>query len=81
MKTLAESFKGTLGLFYLPPYSPELNPDEWVWNELKNNGVGRMQVTGPDDMKRKVINHLKWMQRTPDLIRSFFQASTTKYAA
>lgn len=81
VKALAKLFKGTLELFYLPPYSPELNPDEWVWNELKNNSVGRMHVTGLDDMKRKVINHLKWMQWRPDLIRSFFQASTTKYAA
>jgi len=81
VKTLVESFKGKLELFHLPPYSPELNPDEWVWNDLKNNGIGRMLVNGPDDMKKKVVSHLKWMQRTPDLIRSFFQASTTKYAA
>jgi transposase len=81
VRKLAESLKDQLELYYLPPYSPELNPDEWVWNELKNNGIGRMQVIGPDDMKKKVINHMKWMQRTPDLIRSFFQAPTTKYAA
>jgi transposase len=81
VKTLVASFKGKLELFYLPPYSPELNPDEWAWNDLKNNALGRMKVAGPDDMKQKVISHLKWMQRTPDLIQSFFHASTTKYAA
>jgi transposase len=81
IRKLAESHNGKLKLFYLPPYSPELNPDEHVWNDLKNNGVGRMQITGPDDLKRKVTSHLKWMQKTPDLIRSFFQAPTTKYAA
>ncbi len=81
VRQLAESLKDKLELYYLPPYSPELNPDEWVWNELKNNGIGRMQVTGPDDMKHKVLSHLIWMQRTPDLIRSFFHAPTTQYAA
>jgi transposase len=81
IRKLAESHKGKLELFYLPPYSPELNPDEHVWNDLKNNGVGRMQIAGPDDMKRKVTSHLKWMQKTPGLIRSFFHAPTTKYAA
>ncbi len=81
VRKLAESLKDQLELYYLPPYSPELNPDEWVWNELKNNGIGRMQVIGPDDMKKKIIHHMKWMQRTPDLIRSFFQAPTTRYAA
>jgi transposase len=30
-----DSVKDRLRLFFLPPYSPELNPDEWVWNHLK----------------------------------------------
>jgi transposase len=81
VKQLVESLEGRLQLFYLPPYSPELNPDEWVWNDLKNNGVGRMAITGPDDLKRKVVDYLKQMQRFPALIRSFFQAPTTMYAA
>lgn len=36
-----ESVKDRLQLFFLPPYSPELNPDERVWNDLKSNAVGR----------------------------------------
>jgi transposase len=31
---------GKLALFFLPPYSPELNPDEFVWNDLKNHALG-----------------------------------------
>jgi len=81
VKRLVESLKGKLQLFFLPPYSPELNPDEWVWNDLKNNGIGRMAITGSDDMKQKTVGYLKLMQRTPTLIGSFFQAPTTKYAA
>jgi transposase len=81
VKQLVESFEGKLELFFLPPYSPELNPDESVWNELKNNGIGRMAITGPDDLKRKVFDYLRQMQRFPALIRSFFQASSTSYAA
>jgi len=81
VRELVESLKGKLQLFYLPPYSPELNPDEWVWNDLKNNGIGRMAISGPDDMKHKVISHLKFLQRNPVLVRSFFQAATTRYAA
>ena len=43
-----------LHTFYFPPYSPELNPDEWVWNDLKNNGIGRKVVSGgPRDLDRK----------------------------
>jgi transposase len=81
VKDFVKSLDGKLELFFLPPYSPELNPDENVWNELKNNGVGRMAITGPDDLKRKVIGYLKQMQRFPALIRSFFQSPTTCYAS
>ena len=81
VKRFVESQEGKLEIFFLPPYSPELNPDESVWNDLKNNGIGRMSIAGPDDMKSKVVDYMKAMQRTPDLIRSFFQAPDTKYAA
>ena len=81
VKRFVESQKVKLRVFFLPPYSPELNPDESVWNDLKNNGIGRMSIMGPDDMKNKVVDHMKGMQRTPELIRSFFRAPDTRYAA
>ena len=40
------STEGRLQLFFLPPYSPELNPDEWVWKNVKHDRVGRTSVTG-----------------------------------
>jgi len=73
--------KDRLRLFLLPPYSPELNPDEWVWNHLKNNGIGRQVIHTKPQMKRAVISHMKSIQKSPDLICSFFQAETTRYAA
>ncbi len=81
VKQLVATLGGTLDLFFLPPYSPELNPDESVWNELKNNGIGRMAITGPDDLKRRLIEYLRQMQHFPALIRSFFHAPSTSYAA
>ena len=75
------STEGRLQLFYLPPYSPELNPDEQVWNHLKNHGVGRQPVTGPDQLKRLIISHLRKVQRLPSLVRSFFHLPETVYAA
>lgn len=70
-----------LRLFYLPPYSPELNPDEHVWNDLKNNALGRKAIIDPIQMKREVISHLRTLQKSPQRIRSFFQAPETAYAA
>jgi transposase len=76
-----DSVKERLRLFFLPPYSPELNPDEWVWNHLKNNGIGRQVVQTKPQMKRAVISHMRSLQKSPNLICSFFQAETTRYAA
>jgi transposase len=75
------STAGRLQLFLLPPYSPELNSDEQVWNHLKNHGVGRQPVTGPDQLRRLIISHLRKVQKLPSLIRSFFNLPETAYAA
>lgn len=70
-----------LALFFLPPYSPELNPDEYVWNDLKNNSLGRKAITCVEQMKREVISYLRFIQKTPERVRSYFKAPTTAYAA
>jgi|TARA_R110000851_G_scaffold263476_2_gene416020 transposase len=39
-----ESLNGKLKLFFLPPYSPELNPDESVWGYIKYHHVGKKVI-------------------------------------
>ncbi len=72
---------GMLHLFFLPGYSPELNPGEQVWNDLKNNGVGRKVITGPDKLKSEVLSHMRSLQKRPSRIRTFFMLPDTLYAA
>ena len=81
VKRFAESVKDRFRLFYLPAYSPELNPDERVWNDLKNNSTGRKLVTSPEQLCAAVISHLRFIQKTPERVRSYFQNETTRYAA
>jgi transposase len=76
-----ESIKDRFGLFFLPPYSPELNPDERVWNDVKSNAVGRKKIASPKDLHGVVISHLRLIQKSPDRVRSYFNNETTKYAA
>lgn len=76
-----ETIKERFRLFFLPPYSPELNPDERVWNDLKNNAIGRSVITSPKQLHGAVISHLRYIQKSPDHVRSYFNGSTTKYAA
>jgi len=80
-KAYVESLQGILRLFFLPPYSPELNPDELVWNDVKNHGVGRTLIHAPADLMRAVVGRLRYLQKTPAMVRSFFQHPETRYAA
>ena len=74
----------------LPPYSPELNPDEYVWNDLKVHGTGRRLIASPTQLRsmiislpqlrQMVVSHMRQLQKLPALVRSFFHAPTTRYA-
>lgn len=70
--------QGMLEIFYLPPYSPQLNPDETVWAHLKRT-VSRKIVKDINDMKALVHSTLRSIQRQPEKIRSFFKHPETQY--
>jgi len=71
---------GMLKLFYLPPYSPQLNPDEQVWAHVKRQ-VSRQLVQSKDEMKRLAIGALRRIQKLPELVKSFFRQPECQYAA
>lgn len=81
VKEYVDSLEGRLKLFLLPPYSAELKPDELVWNDVKNNAVGRAKLEGPKDLYRAVVSRLRFLQKRPDRAHSFFRAPDTCYAA
>lgn len=76
-----EEVKDRLEIFILPGYSPELNPDEWVWNNVKNTRLGRAVSHDKNDLKSKAIGALRRLQKTPALIRSFFLDPDLAYIA
>ncbi len=80
-KAFIESVGGEIELFFLPPYSPELNPDELAWNVLKNGIVGRSTVKDKGELKAKVVSGLRRIQKDPEKVKSFFQHPKTQYAA
>jgi transposase len=80
-KAFVATLGGRLRLFFLPPYSPDRDPDELVWKHLKADTVGRMVVTDKADFKSKVISAMRSLQRNPDEICSFFQKPSMHYAA
>jgi transposase len=80
-KAFVQTLIGRLRLFYLPPYSPDRNPDELVWKHLKADTVGRMAINNKADFKTKVRSSMRQLQNNPEKIRSFYQKPSLKYAA
>ena len=66
-------------LFFLPAYSPELNPDELVWNNVKTR-VAKMTVQTKDELKEAVHASLCRLQKLPNLVASFFLTPSCRYA-
>lgn len=64
-----------LELFYLPSYSPDFNPDEEVWNHLKNHELKGHNAQNKKGLRRKTTKALRRMKNRPPLVRSFFYRS------
>src|ERR671932_454185 len=68
-------------VFYLPGYSPELNPDEGVNGDLKQAVTQKEPARGKAQLKRVVVGHMRRLSKLPDRVRSFFGHRTFRYAA
>jgi transposase len=68
-------------LFYLPGYSPELNPDEGVNGDLKQAVTHKTPARSKAQLKRAVVGHMRKLSKLPDRVRSFFGHMTLRYAA
>jgi transposase len=70
-----------LRLFFLPPYSPELNPDECVNQDVKSNAVGRKRARNQREMIGAVRSYLRRRQKRPAVVRRYFDEEHVRYAA
>jgi transposase len=76
---VAES-QGEVVVEHLPAYCPDLNPDEQVWNHAKGR-LSKLFVATKEEFKAALFSIMLSIQRTSDLVLSFFQLPGTKYAA
>jgi transposase len=72
---------GRLEIFYLPRYAPELNPDEYLNNDLK----GRVHAIGLPHTQAEVRSHIQAFMRRllhlPEHVMNYFQHPAVQYAA
>lgn len=81
VKAWLEEHKEEIAIFYLPSYSPERNPDEYLNCDLKAGVHSGKPARTKEQLKKKVISHMRKLQKTPRRVQKYFQHEMIRYAA
>ena len=76
-----EEHKYLIEVFFLPSYSPELNPDEYLNRDLKLHVHKGKPARTKSQLKQKTIGHLRKLQKLPNRIMKYFKDPNIAYAA
>ena len=80
VQAFLEERQGDIMVAFLLAYSPELNPDEQVWNHAKAEVGKKSAIRNKEDMKQVILSAMKAIQEKTELVKSFFKLPDTKYA-
>lgn len=72
--------KERIRLIFLPAYSPDVNPDEFLNHDVKANAAGRRRASSLDDMIADLRGCLRSTQKQPGVVKRFFHAPSVRYA-
>jgi transposase len=76
-----EKHKEKIEVFYLPSYSPELNPDEYLNNSLKQKVHSGVRAQNAKQLQSKARKHMCLLQNRPKKVKKFFEHRCVSYAA
>jgi transposase len=76
-----EKHSSQISLFRLPSYSPELNPDEMLNQDVKSNALGRQRPATVVELVKLVRSYLHSRQRLPHVVKRYFLERNVRYAA
>jgi transposase len=76
-----ENHKDKIELFFLPSYSPELNPDEYLNCDLKAGVHPGVPARTKGQLKKKAISHLRMLQKKPKRVKKYFKHPKIAYTA
>ena len=76
-----ETNKNLIEIYYLPSYSPDLNPDEFMNSDLKSHLNKQPDARAKGKLKKNAFAHMKSVQKRPQHIRNLFQAESVRYAS
>lgn len=81
VKEWLEEHKAMIEVFYLPAYSPELNPDEYLNCDLKGGVHSGKPARNKEQLRKKASKHMRMLQRKPARVKKYFQHDKIRYAA
>lgn len=79
--TWLEKYKEKIEIFFLPSYSPELNPDEYLNCDLKAGVHSKPPARTAKGLRTTVISHMRKLQKSPNRIKKYFEHKSIRYAA
>jgi transposase len=80
VKQWVEKHRKKIRLIALPAYSPELNPDEYLNQDVKSNAVGKRRAVNREDLMADVRGYLRSTQKQPHIVKNYFHAPPVRYA-
>jgi hypothetical protein len=81
IKNWIQKHTDQIRLFYLPGYSPQLNPDEMLNQDVKSNAVGRRRAKNQPELVANTRRYLRSRQRQPHIVKRYFQEEHVRYAS
>lgn len=81
VKSWVERHADRIRIYFLPSYSPELNPLELLNHDVKANAVGRQRPRNQTQMINTIRSYLRSTQRHPNVVQNFFHEKHVAYAA
>lgn len=81
VKAWVEQHKDQIEVFYLPSYSPELNPEERLNADLKQAIGTKVPVRTKAKLKTAASEHMAALEQSPERVMAFFRDPKVRYAA
>jgi len=75
-----EGKEDEIEIFFLPSYSPELNPDEYLNNDIKQGIHSKSLFRDEKSLKKGVLSHMRMLQKMPKRVMNYFEHPKIAYA-
>lgn len=81
VKEWVEKSQDKIALFFLPSYSPEMNPDEYLNCDLKQGLSAKKSPKNKDILQNNVKRHMDLLANNPERVKKYFKHKSIEYAA